>query len=104
MKPQTCIPIHRCQQYHPRSRQRVHAPGPTELVPRTEAARAQLPLLAPREELILEERMALARIRAEHEPQPEQVAVDPAPGRRLARQLRVRLQRALEECEARVGL
>ncbi len=72
---------------------------PPELVPRAEPARAQLPGLATREQVVLEERMRLARVRTEHQPQPQQVSVDPAASRRLADQRGVRLQRAPQEFE-----
>lgn len=92
---------HQCPCTHAPSE---HTPCTTELVSGAEPARAELPLLAPREELILEERVSLARVRTEHEPQPEKVPVDPAPGRGLAGELRMHLECAPQQCEAGVDL
>ena len=65
----------------------------------TEPACAELPGLAPGEEVVLEQRVRLARLRAQHQPQPEQVSVDAAACHRAPREACMRLHRTLEELE-----
>ena len=52
---------------------------PAELVPRAQRARAELPGLAAREELVFEEFVAFADVGFHHAAQAEEVPVDAAP-------------------------
>ena len=74
-------------------------PSSPELVSCAKPARAELPGLTPSEEVVLEQRVRLARFRAQHQPQPEQVPVDAAARHRTPCEACMRLHRTLEELE-----
>ena len=63
----------------------------------TQTTRTQFPCLALREERVVKEIMPFASGCVEHTPQTEQMTVDAATSRSLARQTRMRLHRATEE-------
>lgn len=69
-----------------------------------QTTRTQPPRLARREERVVKEIMPFAGRRVEHTPQTEQMAINTAPSRRLARQARMRLHRATEERLAQLRL
>lgn len=66
----------------------------------TQSARAELPGLTPREELVLEERMTLSVIRPHHQPQPQEMSVDPFSSRRCPREVGMCLDCAHERVAA----